>query len=89
MTIEKYREALYTDISMKKREQKLLWRQKYLKQMGIDVSDPVITKELFRNMIGRKVYKKKKTLGNKSIKKKIKNVKPITKKPYLAERSLF
>lgn len=37
LSLEKYRFEIYEDIKNKRREQKELWKKKYLKQLGITV----------------------------------------------------
>lgn len=53
LSLEKYRFELYEDIKNKKKEQKELWRKKYLKQLGINVKEKV-TKDHLRQIIGNK-----------------------------------
>ena len=39
LTIKEYREALYSDILKKKKEQRKKWQMAYLKQLGINVAE--------------------------------------------------
>ncbi len=95
LSIDKYREALYNDIHQKKKEQKNLWRKKYLKQLGIDISNANLSKELFKNIVskkkqfkrrtstmGAKKKEKKKSVNKKSSKSKLLVKKTGDKKKY-------
>jgi mitogen-activated protein kinase 15 len=37
-SIKEYREALYADISKRKKEQRKKWQAKYLAQLGVDIN---------------------------------------------------
>ena len=54
LSIKEYREALYSDIIQKKKEQRRLWRQKYLKQLGIDTKGDDAKRDLFRNLMAKR-----------------------------------
>jgi len=54
LSIKEYREALYNDIIQKKKEQRKLWRQKYLKQLGIEMKGDEAKKDLFRNLMAKR-----------------------------------
>ena len=54
LSIREYREALYHDIIQKKKEQRKLWRQKYLKQLGIEMRGDDAKKDLFRNIMAKR-----------------------------------
>ena len=97
LTLEKYREALYTDIYKKRKKQKMLWRQKYLKQLGIDLKNPKDAQKIFKNIVAKKKewkYKSKNLKSNltkKSSTKKSSKVKnenrASTKKKYTSYKS--
>lgn len=54
LSIKEYREALYNDIVQKKKEQRKIWRQKYLQQLGIDLKNDIVKKDLFKNLMAKK-----------------------------------
>lgn len=62
LSIKEYREALYNDIIQKKKEQRKLWRQKYLKQLGIEMKGDDAKKDLFRNIMAKRKDKQVDTL---------------------------
>lgn len=61
LSIKEYREALYNDIIQKKKEQRKLWRQKYLKQLGIEMKSDDAKKDLFRNIMAKRKDKQGET----------------------------
>ena len=54
LSIWEYREALYNDIIRKKKEERKIWRQKYLQSLGIDVKSDSVKKDLLKNLIERR-----------------------------------
>lgn len=59
LSIKEYREALYNNIIVKKKEQRKQWRQKYLKQLGIDVKGDELKKDQFKSILAKRKEKKK------------------------------
>lgn len=67
VSIDKYREALYSDIVRKRKKTQILWRQKYLKQHGYDIKDLKKANEFYKKLRKQRMKKKNDLMMKKKV----------------------